>query len=194
MKLHQILNEKVINALTLEKKQRYADQVWAMLQRSYEPVGGFQSAASPQELIADSGIWKIVTRNGQITAVKIYKDRFGRKSIAAATDGSRKGKQDLVMLVQSDVKMNRSCAEVSGPMEKLMIKVGAKPIPARYAAALTGKQIIDIASDQLHYTRLIAGHPHEKIIYGAVNLDPDTALELKQAGIDLKDLPVSDRK
>jgi hypothetical protein len=193
MKVQDFLVERVLNALTSVQKRRYADDVWEILQQSYRKIGGFQSASSVAELIADSGIWKIVVRDGKISAVKIYKDRYGRKSIAAGTDGSAQGKRDLIMLISDDTKLNRSWVEVSGPLEQLMVRVGARPIPAKYAAALTGKKIMSISDDGLHYTRLIAGNPHEKIIYGVVNLDPAAKQELEQAGIDLKDLPQSSR-
>jgi hypothetical protein len=70
-----------------------------------------------------------------------------------------------------------------------MKRLGADPIPSEYAGMLTGKEILDINPDGYHYTRLIAGYPHEKIIYGVVSLEPSAANLLKNKGIDLKSLP-----
>jgi hypothetical protein len=51
-------------------------------------------------------------------------------------------------------------------MEGLYRKMGAKPIPNTEAHQLTGKRILSLDDDGVHYTRLIAGHPHVKALYG----------------------------
>jgi hypothetical protein len=71
----------------------------------------------------------------------------------------------------------------------LLKRAKAQPIPNSFAATLTGKEILELNPDGFHYTRLISGHPHEKIIYGFVNLDPGTAAKLELQGVDLQKLP-----
>ena len=93
------------------------------------------------------------------------------------------------MLQNYDIRLNRAWAEVSGSVESIIKRAGASPLPAKFAAILTGKEIIEINPDGFHYTRLIAGYPHEKIIYGAVNLTPDLIQRLTDAGIQLHQLP-----
>lgn len=189
MRAKEFVTEHVLNLITPAQKAKHADEVWDILQNAYAKIGGFKSAASPEELIDDSGIWKLVTRDGHISAVGIYKDKFGRKSIASGTDGTTQGRRDFGMIKDEDVKMGRSWAEVSDAVERIMARSGAEPIPAKFAGMLTGKEILDIDPDGYHYTRLIAGHPHTKIIYGTVHLSPEEKRTLEALGIELHDLP-----
>ena len=190
MNITDLLLERVVNAFDANKKQHYASQVWELLQKSYSSVpGGFGTAATIEELIEKSGLWKLVVRDGRVTAAGIYRDQFGRKSIAAGTDGTTQGKKDYMMIKDADVKLGRAWAEVSGAPERIMAKSGAKPLPAKFAKVLTGKEILEYNPDGFHYTRLIAGSPHEKVIYGIVNLTPELEKQLVQAGISLNDLP-----
>lgn len=189
MKMSEVLTERVINAFEPKIKQNYAQQVWDILQSSYANIGGFGSASSIEELIEKSGLWKIIVRGGRVTAVNIYKDQHGRKSIASGTDGTSQGKQDFKMIKNEDVKLSRAWSEVSGAPEAILKKMGAKPIPSKFAPLLTGKEILDYNSDGYHYTRLIAGHPHEKIIYGVVQLTPELIQKLQNTGVDLQSLP-----
>lgn len=190
MKLNELLlTERVVNAFDATTKKKYGKQVWDLLQVSYKPHGGFLSASSLEELINDSGLWKIVTRGGLVSSVNIYKDSHGRKSIASATDGTREGLHDYIMVKNADLKLQRSWAEVSGKPEIILIKSGAKPISAKYAGLLTGKEILGYNSDGVHYTRMIAGEPHEKTIFGFVEIDDKLRDKLKAANVNINDLP-----
>jgi hypothetical protein len=194
MRLNQIIVERVVNAFSPDDKQPYADRVWDMLQTAYKDIGGFGSAASVDELVDTPGIWKLAIRGGDITALNIYRDSLGRKSIASATDGSIQGKKDYMMLKSADVKLDRAWAEVSGKPEAILRKLGAGPLPNKFAEILTGKKILDHNSDGYHYTRMIAGEPHEKIIYGVVQMTPEIVQKIQDAGIDLKTLPSNLRR
>jgi hypothetical protein len=185
---HIQLLEHFVNLTTPKEKAKYAQEVWDILQKSYEKIGGFKSATSPEELIRDSGLWKLSRRGGRLTAVAVYKDSFGRKSIASGTDGSTEGKQDYIRIKNEDLKFKRAWAEVSGPVEKVMQRSGAKPLPNKFAEILTGKKILELNQDGFHYTRMIAGHPHEKIIYGYVNLSPNDVQKFKAMGVEMHDL------
>jgi len=202
MRYHQLLVEKVLNLHTPEQKMKYADKIWDMLQRSYKKIGGFKSANSAEELANDLGYWKVVRSGDHITALGVYKqvsntDNF--KMIASATEtelnpegeykATAQGLKDYNMLKKDDIKTKRAWAEVSGPAEKLMLKAGAKPIDNKYAEILTGKKILDLNPDGYHYTRLIQGEPHEKIIVGFVKLSPNGKEKLSNLGFDLKHLP-----
>jgi hypothetical protein len=150
----------------VDAREKYADQVWHMLQHAYKEIGGFLSAANPQELVETAGLWKLQLRADHVSAVVIYKAQHGRKLIGAATDGTSEGKNDLMMILKEDKSLRRSWAEVSGKMEGMYRKLGADPIPNTRAHELTGKRILNLDEDGVHYTRLIAGHPHVKALYG----------------------------
>lgn len=166
---YQQLLERIKNLDHNDRHQRdaYADQVWHMLQHAYKEIGGFLSAANAQELVETPGLRKLVVRSDHVSAVIIYKASHGRKLIGAATDGTSEGKNDLIQILKEDRDLKRSWAEVSGKMEALYRKMGAKPIPNTEAHKLTGKRILSLDPDGVHYTRLIAGHPHVKALYGS---------------------------
>lgn len=189
MKSKEFITEHVLNLFTVAEKSKYIHEVWPMLNKAYEKVGGFKSAANPDELVMKTDMWKLVTRDGKVTAVSMFKDSHGRKSIAACTDGTRQGLKDYNMLKNDDIKLQRSWAEVSGPPERILAKLGSTPIPAKFAQMLTGKEIVEINPDGVHYTRLIQGEPHEKIIYGFVKTTPGLLDIFKKHGISAQDLP-----
>lgn len=203
MRYKEFLIERVLNLHTPEEKMPYAQAVWDMLQRSYQNIGGFKSASSVEELVNEPGYWKVVRRDGRLTAVNIYKkvpntETF--KVIASATEtiydpekerykATPPGFKDYEMIKSGDVKMNRSWAEVSEKAEKMMQLSGAKPIPNTYAELLTGKNILELNPDGYHYTRLIQGKPKEKVIYGFVKLSKLGKEKLSNLGLELRDLP-----
>ena len=203
MRAKELLLERIINLHTADQKSKYVDDVWDLLQKSYKKLGGFKSATSPQELIEIPGYWKIVKRGDTITAVNLYRkvphtNTF--KVYASGSDtkydsekdsytASDQGRKDYMMVKSDDVKMNRSWAEVSGPAEKNAKRLGAKPIPNKFAAYLTDKEILELNPDGYHYTRLIQGEPHEKIIYGFIGLTDEQKKSLENSGLDIHELP-----
>lgn len=192
MRAKEFITERVLNLFDRPSKERMADKVWAMLQHSYGNLpGGFATASTIEELIKKSSLWKVVVRNGEPTAAILYKDQFGRKGIASCQDGSKQGIRDYMMIRNADTALDRSWAEVSGKPEAVMAKSGAKKIPAKFAHILTKKNILSYNPDGYHYTRLINGHPHEKVIYGAVRLSPSDVDYLVSQGISLHDLPTN---
>lgn len=201
----EFLIERVLNLHTQDEKSKYVDDVWDMLQNSYKKLGGFKTALDKQELLSFPGYWKIVKRGDKITAVNIYRKSpktTNYKVIASATEtqvdpktgenrATKQGLADYNMLNKADVKMQRSWAEVSGPAEVMMKRMGAKPVPNKYAALLTDKEILELNPDGYHYTRLIQGKPHEKVIYGITKLTPETKKQLEISGLDINDFPTN---
>jgi len=203
MRSREFLIERILNLWTPEERQPYAKQVWDMLQRSYKKEGGFKSAASPEELVNTPGYWKLTRRGDKITSVNIYK-KIGKtnnfKGIASATEtefnsekdryaATKQGFSDYNQMKAADIKTRRSWSEVSHKIEAMLAKSGAKPIPNKFAAMLTGKEILNLNPDGYHYTRLIQGQPYEKAIYGFIELSPEGQAELERSGISLHDLP-----
>jgi len=191
----RVLSESVKNITKEEDKRKYADQVWDMMQRSYAKVeGGFKSFTDIEDMVNDSGLWKIIVRGGtqekegHISAISIYKDKNGRKGVASATDGTTQGGRDYLNEIRTnDIMLMRSWGEVSGkPEEALKKKFGRDVfIPSKYAEKLTGKKIISYNEDGYHYTRLIGDSPAEKIMYGVPNV-PEIADEMKSIISNLK--------
>lgn len=169
LSIANILFERYINLHTPQEMSTYIDEIWNILVKSYEPIGGFKSAKSKEDLIKKAKLIKLVRRDGRIVAVKVYKDELGRKSIAAGTDGSIQGKEGLIKMSEEDIKMNRAWGEFSGAMEHIMLKKGGVAIPNTMASTLLGKPIYSLDDDGYHYTREIQGELHRKVIIGDVN-------------------------
>lgn len=158
-----------------EKKKKYLDQVWDILQKSYAPIGGIANMSEPEDLLDPELGWKMVTRGGKVVAVTIYKLRDKtRKIIAGGTDGTKQGKEDFYKMCAEEVKRieRNSWAEVSGSMEGIFLfKLGATPIPVEISNKILqdkGKDILRTDKDGFHYVRNIGGKPYEKIMFGNV--------------------------
>lgn len=171
IKLSNLLVEHYINIFDDKEKEKYIDVVWDILERTYAPIGWFQSAATKQELINKSWLWKLVRKNDKIVAVAIYKDKQGRKAIAKGSDGSDIGKKAVkkIYLDDASLKDRNSWGEFSGAAEKLMLKYGGIPVPNYMVKnILNDKKILSYNSDGFHYTRIIGDTPREKIIIGNI--------------------------
>jgi hypothetical protein len=191
MRANEFLIERVINAFTPEEKMKYGQEVWDILQKSYAKVpGGFGSADDIPDLITKGDLWKLIMRDGVITAVGIYRDQFGRKAIASGTNGTRQGKMDYMMIKGEDQRLERAWAEVSGAPEAMMQNSGFKPLPNKFAAILCKKPIAEYSPDGYHYSRMIAGDLHEKVIYGSIKVTPELRQQLEAMGIHLHNLPL----
>lgn len=120
IKLTELLNETYKNFIgtdddTLEKKRKWADEVWDMLQRSYKKLGGIKGSGfnSKEDMIKNIPFWKLYLKSGELKMVVMYKDKGGRKLVAMGTDGSDHAKDVLANNLTHEMK--RSFGEKSGP-------------------------------------------------------------------------------
>jgi len=155
-----------------ELRDRYRNDLLALFSKSYEKSGGYNKypTGSPEEYRAisddiDSSLIKAVVRGGKITAANLYKKRFGRKSIASATDGTEQGKSDWLKIKLEDHEQKRAWGEVSDAVEQISKKIGVPYIPADRASKLLGKEV-DIEDDNIHYRRTIGGKKSTKAMMG----------------------------
>jgi len=202
MRAKELLTERILNLHTTQQKAQYADEVWDLLQKAYQKAGGFKSAVNKEELINNPGYWKVAKRGDKITAVNLYRKVPQTNTFKIYASGAQaeidpdkqeyrateQGKRDYINIKKADVSQKRSWAEVSGSPEIFAKRLGAKPIPNKFAAYLTGKEILELNPDGHHYTRLIQGEPHEKAMYGFVDLTPDQKKALEIKGLDIQDL------
>lgn len=174
-----LLNERVIsiglNPKHEKYRDKYRDQIHDILQRSYaDPrIGGYGGISGSEEEsaaihadITNAEYIKAIKRDGHITAVALYKKRYGRKGIAIGTDRTDQGRADLRMLMRDDDKMMRTWGEVSHSSERIRRQMGTPVVPNKLAAQLTGKDIESLNPDEEHYTRKIGGKSKEKVIMG----------------------------
>jgi hypothetical protein len=167
-----------------EKKHAIAKEVYGMLQKSYEKLGGIHGSGfkDHHDMVKNIPLWKVHKKDGKIRAVQLYKDKIGRKGVAVATDGSEEGKKSLATIVKDDITRRRSYKEVSGPA----LSFGKKHIPDLHKHVmkhedvkkhLTGEEIRKPPHDDPEvvrhpelkdhfYQRKIGDHWHTKIMIG----------------------------
>lgn len=153
-------------------REKHRQEIHDMLHHAYKNIGGYSGKASGSKEESDSihhdithSLIKATKREGKLSSVNLYKAQHGRKSIAAATDATPKGKEDFIQGKKEDHHQKRAWAEVSGAVEKISDRLGVPKIPNHMAAKLLGKTVTPSA-DKYHYTRQIGDHPHEKVMIG----------------------------
>lgn len=165
-----VLNENYKNLFTHQAMEKYADEVYDILTKSYEKIGGIHM--TKKQLVDESDMWKLYVKDGKILIVLIYKDKGGRKLIASGTDGSVEAKK--IYIANKAIELDRSYAEMSGATEHLVKKnIGSDTkfkIPAKDLFKLTGKIPLEIDPDEHHYTRMIGDKVHKKAMYGTPGL------------------------
>jgi hypothetical protein len=112
----KFLEERFVNLLHADpRKQQYADEVHGMVQKSYEKIGGIHGSGfrDPHDMVKNIPMWKLKKKGGKIVSAVFYKDREGRKSVAAATDGSEEGKKGVGEIFRDDLKRGRAYGEKS---------------------------------------------------------------------------------
>ena len=112
----QYLQERFINLVHNDpRKSEYGPEVFSMLQKTYEKLGGIHGTGfrDPEDMAANIPMWKLVKRGNRIVTAVLYKDKEGRKVVASATDGSDEGKAGLIEIFRDDLKLQRSYGERS---------------------------------------------------------------------------------
>jgi hypothetical protein len=184
MKISDILTETFVNLLGDDPaKEKYADQVFDMIQAAYAGVGGQKGRgfASPQDMIDNIPMWKLVRRNGEIVAGGMYRDKGGRKRVASFSDGTPEGKAGVAEIMANDFE--RAYFEVSDRALGFIIKQVGVDFVKQYAK--TPEEVKQISKDEIlpvpeadphvlrtpelkpyFYQRELAGHLHTKIMLG----------------------------
>lgn len=175
----QFLQEKVLsigfNPEHEKFREQHRQQIHDIIQNSYKNVeggyGGLGSGSKQESDQIHKDISKLnikaVKRGDKITAVNLYKDQFGRKSVATGHNGTDQGKSDWKQIASEDIKQKdrNVWGEVSGGSEKAKKKLGAEEIPYEKVPKLTGK-ITRRVGDTNRYVRIIGDKPHEKVAIG----------------------------
>ena len=179
-----------------ENREKWADQVWEILQKSYAPIGGIKGSGfnSKQDMIDNIPFWKLYTKNDKVVAAAFYKDKGGRKSVAIATDGSDLGKKIVGDMFKSSLGV--SYGEKSGPALGTMMKnvpwdqLKKFLLTPSEVEKVTGKKVVALSKfdvDKLgvkdkktvdkfpqlkpyFYVRELGGEMHLKVAMGTPNL------------------------
>lgn len=166
----EFINEHFLTITDKNKMKEYGDDVWDMLQKAYAYIGGVAGADSIDDIINDTDMWKLVRRNGKITAIKAYKfKKGGRKSNCCASDGTEQGKKDLMKIYKEDgiMKDRKQYGEYSGKAVSAVLKTGGIPVPASIAQTLLEPKEVTPCKDGWFFTRKLGdGKVHHKLMVG----------------------------
>ena len=161
-----MLNERFVNVFTPEDKRAYMDQVWELLELTYAEIGGLMGAGK-DNLINTPGIWKLVRKDNKIVAGILYRDMAGRKIRLVLHNNSEQGKDWVKKIIKDDIALGRSWGEVSGALETVMMKLGARPVSNIKAEEILGQPVKELSQDGYHYTRDVGGGVEkEQVILG----------------------------
>lgn len=179
----QYLEEKIINigfggSEDKELRQKHGDEIHHIIQKSYSKLedgyGGkgrgteAESKAIHSDIHDPNHAIKVYRRGGKITHATIYKKtQFGRKVVAAGTDGTEQGKKDYIHSNTEDIKRpdRHSYGEVSGAPENIKRKLGARVIPNKEVEKILGKPVEKHEGGE-YYSRSIGGQMHKKVMVG----------------------------
>lgn len=184
----EYITERFVNLLpdNEEEKHAHKHEVYNLVQKAYANIGGMKGNGfeSPDAMVKKIPMWKLHKKDGKIRAVSLYKDKGGRKMVAAATDSTEEGKHGLASILKDDVTRNRAYTEVSGPalgfLKKHLPDRNVKPFAMHHQDVIKnsdGDEIRPAPHDdteiQKHpelkdhfYQRKIGGHWHTKIMLG----------------------------
>lgn len=183
MDFNQYLTEGYVNLFSSGDKQQYKDDVFAILQASYAPIGGIHGSGfrSADDMVDNIPFWKLVRRSGKVVAVALYKDRQGRKRVAIGSDGTPAGKAGVASIFKED--FSRAFFEISGRSLSFHVKLLGYDFVKGYAIKpsdverVIGEPVSAVAANDpevvahpplkdLFYSREIGGSPHTKIMLG----------------------------
>lgn len=151
MTFKRFLEERFVNALPKDQelKQKHADAVWDLLQKSYAPIGGIKGKGfSSKSDMMNIPFWKMIMKDGEVKGAVLYKDKGGRKSVAAGTDGSEYAKVKVADIMKNDLK--RSYGEKSKSALGTMMKQLPWDVLQQFtktpkqAKAILGKDVVSV--------------------------------------------------
>lgn len=180
------LQERYLNFLPNDRKQKeqYADEVFDLLTKAYAYIGGIHGSGfkNPKDMVDNIPMWKLSRKDGKIVAGVMYKDKDGRKLVAAFTDGSETGKVALSDIYKTD--FDRAYKETSSKALSFAKKLLGKEALLKFAISrdkvkelLKDDEIFDVEDDdeevlrhpelkKFFYARKIGGQLHTKIMLG----------------------------
>ena len=179
----EYLTETFLNLFSSPDKMKHKDEVFALLQASYAPIGGLKGAGfnSPDDMVQNVPFWKLIRKSSKIVAVAMYKDKYGRKRVAVGSDGSPEGKAAVASIFKAD--FSRAYFEISSRSLNFHVKILGYDFIKNYAfkpedvAKITGDEIsappVNDSEVKTHpplkdffYQREIGGSKHTKILLG----------------------------
>lgn len=178
------LSERYVNVLSVDDKERNKETVFKLLTDSYASIGGLKGNGfrSPDDMVKNIPMWKMVRRNGKIVAVAMYKDKNGRKRVAVGSDGTQEGKAAVASIFKEDFA--RAYFEISERSLGFHVKIlgydfiKSNAVKPENVKGITGDDVEYPVGDddpevkrhpqlkEFFYRRSVGGHMHTKILLG----------------------------
>lgn len=189
--LNEIFKRPTNNILELgptavSKKRKYARQVWAMIQKAYNYIGGCKSFDVTNgddgfyDFLNGNYVWRIYfgKDSNDILGAAVYKPtEFGRKRICSCAKNAKYYKE---LLNHDFLKHTHTYGEVSGKAEKFLTKddrtkwvdkekvsdILKKNVSLERDADADEKEEMIKYDPKRHYYRKIGDEMHRKSMYG----------------------------
>lgn len=178
------LSERYVNVLSVDDKEKNKETVFKLLTDSYASIGGLKGNGfrSPDDMVKNIPMWKMVRRNGKIVAVAMYKDKNGRKRVAVGSDGTQEGKAAVASIFKEDFA--RAYFEISERSLGFHVKIlgydfiKSNAVRPENVKGITGDDVEYPVGDddpevkkhpqlkEFFYRRSVGGHMHTKILLG----------------------------
>jgi hypothetical protein len=160
------LNERFVNILDPKDQDAYLDIIWSLIELSYSSIGGY--SIPKERLIDETNLWKLVKRNGIIVAGQLFRDELGHKMVCGFSNGTPEGKSEFKSMIIDILERNKGWMEASGAVERIIWKVMTPMTNDKAVIVLKmlNKKALSISDDGYHYTRMIAGRPLIKVMFG----------------------------
>lgn len=181
----QMITESVVNLFDTDKKdkEKYKDQVWDIMQKSYEKQGGLHGSGfkNPDDMVQNIPFWKLDVVDGEVLCVVMYKfseNKSGvemRKCVGFGRlyDEDRKAliSKKFINIIKHD--LDRSIMEISDNVIEFLRKIYGPQLDKYKFTVDQVKQILkkdDIVKvDDYKYERKIGGNiKHEKLLIGTI--------------------------
>lgn len=181
-RLRKLCESPILNGIyeyvSREIMDKYCNEIWDIIVKSYQKIGGFLTYDNPQQMINNVSLVKMYFSNSKLEACALYRGSMGGQKLVACGTLNRTDEQKkaLKQMIKADIDKydDWHWAEVSGTVEMWFAELGGNPIPSELAFKILqkSKKAIKLCDDGVHYERVIGTENarYKKIIYGFKDL------------------------
>lgn len=144
------------------------DEVAALIDTAYAPIGGHLKLRSADDIVAEIDHFDLLDHDDdpQADAVLLGKHKGGIKHVATGHDNERASKRELVRHKIELLREPGHYVEASGRLAEILLDAGLPVVTDEATVrAVLGKPIAWVGDGW--YERTIGGHPETKIMIGS---------------------------
>lgn len=173
-----------IGSASIKDREKWADLVWDQLQATYKAIGGVKGSgfSSKQDMITTIPMWKIYTEGEELLVVIMYKDKAGRKLVAASTNGTTRAKNILETIIFQGLKTGWS-EQSKAILNFVMVNIGlAKIKPYLINVDEVKRSIKDNSVQRVTPELLSTLGPRDKHVYTKFKKELDEYFYVREIG------------